>query len=390
MSGVAADSNLVSAPDYLVPGGGAGTVFAPQSGTGSPRPARTAPPHIPALDGLRGVAVLVVMAYHFSLGHLGTVGPLFGSGWIGVDLFFVLSGFLITGILLAAKGSPHFFRNFYGRRTLRIFPLYFGVLAIVFLVLPRFVPLKSLDLTSPGGTLPFWLYYSNIAVWLYGWPAPAMGHFWSLAIEEQFYLFWPLIVASLGIRRLIVFCSAAITAVIVLRAAATLAHVSWLATTYLTPFRADPLLIGALAAVLIRCYPGDLLRILRWVLICAGMTLLLLLIARGGLSLSDPVMRCAGYPVADIFFASSVVAAASGVGPFTNFLSARVLVTAGKYSYGMYVFHQLLKDVWDRYLPVAKFGLIGHAVLATLATFAISYLSWQFYEVRFIRLKRFF
>ena len=109
--------------------------------------------HLPGLDGLRGLAILLVMAVHFVGGATPQTSgerlavKLGSYGVLGVDLFFVLSGFLITGLLLDAKGRPHYFRNFYARRTLRIFPLYYAVLAMLFLVLPRLAPLP------PGDTL---------------------------------------------------------------------------------------------------------------------------------------------------------------------------------------------------------------------------------------------
>jgi peptidoglycan/LPS O-acetylase OafA/YrhL len=349
-----------------------------------------ATPHIAALDGLRGIAVLAVMAYHFSLGHLPYAGRLFGSGWTGVDLFFVLSGFLITRILNESKGRHQFFLNFYARRTLRIFPLYFGVLIVVFGVIPKFVSLESLHLNSPGGELPFWLYYSNIAVCLYGWPAAAMGHFWSLAIEEQFYLVWPLIVWSLSRRRLLHFCVAIIAAVNLIRVLAVFAHVSAVMTTYLTPFRIDTLLIGSAAALLVRSHPLIARRFARPVLIGSGMILVWMIAARSGLSPTDAVVRAAGYPLLGIFFGSAVLSAATGGGIFTSALSLKALTHAGKYSYGMYVFHQLLKDVWDAIFPVASIGLLAHAACATAATFGVAYLSWNLYEVHFIKLKRFF
>src|SRR5882672_5687186 len=104
---------------------------------------------IPALDGLRGVAILMVLLNHFLPDRnyapsrvMTWLSNAARSGWAGVDLFFVLSGFLITGILIEAKASPHYFRNFYMRRVLRIFPLYYGALVLVFVILP---PLQIFD-----------------------------------------------------------------------------------------------------------------------------------------------------------------------------------------------------------------------------------------------------
>jgi peptidoglycan/LPS O-acetylase OafA/YrhL len=145
--------------------------------------------HIPALDGLRGMAILAVMAFHFGLGAIPYAGGLFSAGWAGVDLFFVLSGFLITGILSDARGLPSFFTSFYARRALRIFPLYFGVLAVVFLTIPKVLPTAAVHFQGPGGQRPFWLYYSNFAVYFYGWPAHPVSHFWSLAVEESSTLY---------------------------------------------------------------------------------------------------------------------------------------------------------------------------------------------------------
>src|SRR6516162_4399451 len=123
-------------------------------------------------------------------------------GLFGVDLFFVLSGFLITGILYDARNEPHYFRNFYMRRLLRIFPLYYGVLALVFFVAPL-IPLLR------GATLNYlverqawaWLYAVNIHVAMHGdWSLSYINHFWSLAVEEHFYFFWPLVVFLLAHR----------------------------------------------------------------------------------------------------------------------------------------------------------------------------------------------
>jgi peptidoglycan/LPS O-acetylase OafA/YrhL len=145
--------------------------------------------HIPVLDGIRGLAILLVMLRHFTLGMRAesVVDSAFKSvtsvGWSGVDLFFVLSGFLITGLLLDSKYGPHYFRNFFARRALRIFPLYYAVLAVIFFALP-FTPLASLAeyATLRANQVWYWTYGSNVLNAIAGPSATPLttDHFWSL------------------------------------------------------------------------------------------------------------------------------------------------------------------------------------------------------------------
>ena len=157
------------------------------------RPLIPLPEHIPALDGLRGIAILLVLAFHTEL--LPTLKPLARDGWAGVDLFFVLSGFLITRILLKSRNSPRYFTNFYARRILRIWPVYFGILLFVFAS-------ERYRLLGDSATSWWWIslatFTQNFYIGAYGWNALPdwLGPTWSLGIEEQFYLIWPLLVKS--------------------------------------------------------------------------------------------------------------------------------------------------------------------------------------------------
>src|SRR4051812_20319548 len=151
---------------------------------------------IAQLDAVRGLAILMVIAHNQGV---------FADGWMGVDLFFVLSGFLITGILIDTRESAGYFKNFYGKRCLRIWPLYFVVIVFMFVIVPWLRPSEAhtvFDKSSPWWAYP--LFLQNVFVASPTSAAGALAVTWSLAIEEQFYFVWPWIVryASLAaIRR---------------------------------------------------------------------------------------------------------------------------------------------------------------------------------------------
>src|SRR5687767_573593 len=144
-------------------------------------------PYYTGLDGLRGLAILLILGYHnFSF------VPVFKHAWLGVDLFFALSGFLITDILLKSRKSENYLRNFYARRVLRIFPLYYLSLFIFFALLPDSMLLPESSGYYDANKHWFWVYLQN---WLFIFKTPDpttfLNHYWSLAVEEQFYIIWP-------------------------------------------------------------------------------------------------------------------------------------------------------------------------------------------------------
>jgi peptidoglycan/LPS O-acetylase OafA/YrhL len=230
---------------------------------------------LPVLDGIRGIAILPVIVYHTVL-HGGfdpttKVDRAFVRlslfGWCGVDLFFVLSGFLITGILYDTRGSVGYFKNFYTRRVLRIFPLYYGFLVLFFLVLfflvlPFLLPQNDGLCSVRKEQVWYWTYLVNIAIAYRGWPSDLIiAHFWSLAVEEQFYLFWPLVVFLFPRRTLMSLCCLMIGGGLVLRIVVRMLgyHV---AASVLTVCRMDELAIGGLLALSARdpCIFPELLR----------------------------------------------------------------------------------------------------------------------------------
>ena len=209
------------------------------------------PRRIPQLDAVRGVAILVVMMHNTSMKYpILHSERLFSAGWMGVDLFFVLSGFLITGILLDTKGSEGYFKNFYVRRILRIWPLYFSLIFFMF------VAVRFLNRSQYRGVIetssPWWaylLFLQNFVGPISTGAAGPLGVTWSLAIEEQFYLIWPLMVRFCSVNQLRRLAVAEMCISPVLRYYLSLHNVDLYTNVFC---RLDGLMAGALLALLIR------------------------------------------------------------------------------------------------------------------------------------------
>jgi len=377
--------------------------------------------HIPALDGLRGLAILLVLLFHFSIPTTNFTGlkraivHLPGAGWVGVDLFFVLSGFLITSILYDAKRTVGFFRNFYMRRVLRIFPLYYGVLFVAFVAVPLVRPITSATYQSLASH-QFWLwaYLTNYVQppggpdWVRreyvepGWSL--FTHFWSLAVEEQFYLVWPAIVFFLNRRILMAICGVLMAAALAIRVGRVVAHADLQLSYYYTFCRMDALAAGALLALASRGARGmhGLMKPAKWIGLAAGAGLLGLFVWKGeSFSFKDPMVNTAGFSLLAWFFAcvllwAVVTPAASVPGRFFNFSWLKFL---GKYSYGLYVLHGLLHPALDAYLPIDRLsrvlhspvlGAAAHLFLAAGISLLAAVASWHLYEKHFLKLKRFF
>ncbi len=364
---------------------------------------------IPALDGIRGLAILLVLMCHFAIyGGMrreAFIDALYYkisvAGWSGVDLFFVLSGFLITGILVDAKGQPHYFRDFYMRRVLRIFPIYYAVLALFFFAWPLLRQVDADYQSLSGDQWWYWTYLANVKLALDGWPQHlSLGHFWSLAVEEQFYLMWPAIVFFTRRHTLRWVCLGCILAAPCLRV------LHWwleqdLAAYVLVSSRMDALALGGLLALVAR-RPGGLAshRGSAWaVAIASGGALASIGVFRGGLVPEDPIVFTLGFSLlACLFGALLTLAVTATPGSWLErIFTSRPLALLGRYSYGLYVFHHIvIGDIRRSSFRVANYGdVLGsqlpmqflYILVSGAIIVAISVASWHLFEAPILRLK---
>jgi peptidoglycan/LPS O-acetylase OafA/YrhL len=383
----------------------------------------------PRLDGLRGLAILLVMLYHTTQYGIAR-GPVATSltlvptvGWSGVDLFFVLSGFLITGILLRARSSSTYYRTFYARRVLRIFPLYYAVLAFFLIVVPH-IPVFAYfnDFWNPGVKREgrwFWLYLSNVYVaWQGVWQHQTLDVTWSLAIEEHFYLLWPAVVRHCSERTLLRVCAATMVGALALRIGLTVAGTAPLVPYVLTPCRLDALATGAALALLVR-RPGGVAglvpRARRVGVVATALFAGCYAWARwagGGGSaghgyeaetvrmlsfMTRPAMRTVGYTLLCAIYGALLVQvlAAGSRSTWARVFEAGWLRSLGTYSYALYLFHFTVSILMLGFFTPAAHP--GHYVPAQLffwalaigASYGLARLSWLVLEGPMLSLKRY-
>lgn len=373
-------------------------------------------PRFRGFDGLRGIAILLVIAYHGVLtsryphAMLGPARRLLLAGWTGVDLFFALSGFLITSLLLreeqreAAAGRPPRFGlgRFYLRRGFRILPAFYAVLLLDVLVFSRFYMIPAADLgairETRFGLWPFATFWGNYAIAYLdaGRSANAYGVFWSLCVEEHFYLLWPLfllLVKSLRGR-----VAAAVAVGVLLALLRHLVIATWwdspLAVHYLSHYRMDSILWGGVAALLSgRLQLSDRRR---RVLIAAGGALVL------GLVLSDtmsvfPLGKPLGFSLG--FSALSLTASLGLLELVTRpsswaarLLEFSLLARVGKLSYGMYLLHFPMMDLAMLLIFAAPrrptmMNLALALVVFAVMTYAAAWVLHRMVERPFLRLR---
>jgi peptidoglycan/LPS O-acetylase OafA/YrhL len=320
---------------------------------------------IPALDGVRGIAVLAVMLFHCDI---------FPPGWVGVNIFFALSGFLITRILLdgSASGAAarDVLRAFYMRRALRILALAFLVAFIVGVV-------------SHSGWKTLW-HVSYVQNWL-RYPAEprSLGHFWTLAVEEQFYLVWPFVVLVTPLRRLPWICVAMLSIAALARTALYFGDMPFATEHFMrtaTIVSADSIPAGALVAILLEL--GDRRQHLRLVAasLAGGVGLLALVVYWYERSLHAGMVYILGETALAAAIASLLAVVV--LNP-PHWLRWPFLRWIGTISYGLYVFHGVLASWLRPSVP----SIVPRFVLIFGLSFALATFSWRFFEAPILRQK---
>jgi len=343
---------------------------------------------IPELDGIRGIAILLVLLCHMSFWKpFSALQPILFEGRVGVDLFFVLSGFLITGILLDGKGTPDAVKHFYIRRILRIWPLYFLTLAVLFVPLRRFLPANA----------TIWPYLAFIQNLMHSQnQGPFLQPFWSLAVEEQFYLVWPWVVLRTSLEGLEKLCVGLFVSAVVARIVLVALHVPADYIYVNTLCRTDAIAIGSLLAIYIRQTrsiwhqlprPGYLL------------TISILGFAIGILTprLFAPAQCTTSF--AAIGFAVLITQALAKRGTnahLARFLRHKSLMYLGQISFAVYLFNfpiyslchgSFVSGFLQRlHIPVSVRALVC-AVLANMILLSAGTFSWRVFENPILSLK---
>jgi peptidoglycan/LPS O-acetylase OafA/YrhL len=339
------------------------------------------------LDGVRAIAIWLVLLIHLTVrGELARIGPtldgfpraaflVLDHMWLGVDLFFVLSGFLITGILLDAKGSPTYFRSFYFRRIQRIVPLVVLVLAVLVVVAPRYWEWYALSA----------FFLSDFAPIFHVYGPPGAPPFWSLAVEEQFYLLWPILVLALSRRRLVLFAAAIVAVEPVLRyvQADSLLEVPWL--------RWDGLALGALVAVFVRSasFGRPAARRIVALGVAAIAALVVVEVAARNAALSGALRLSE----ADLLFALWILACVAWTGSRAGApMRSRAMRFFADTSFCVYLIHVPLIVAADG-LGIAAIrdpfaATFARAIVALPPTFALAALSYRYFEGPILRWRR--
>jgi peptidoglycan/LPS O-acetylase OafA/YrhL len=358
---------------------------------------------MPELDGLRAIAIALVMLYHIWLyrgpSPLGrAIGRFASIGWCGVDIFLAMSGFLITGILVDSIGSPHYFKSFFIRRSLRIFPLYYAVMTLLVAAALTAsaigIPLQKLGLETIDRVWINYLYITNFAMALKGSDWVPMDIAWSLAIEEQFYLLYPFAVRWLSRGALLRLLAGAVLVAPIARYASSSLLAGGFAAAYALPFcRMDALALGGIAALALRSGDG---RLRAWLSRAALPLWIAAAAILATLVRTDVAFIVVGYPFVSAATAATIVQLQLGRWrPLRAALGYPPLVAIGKISYGLYLLHLFARAAvmfgplggvfagFERDLPLSALRALAVVAIAI----AMAAISWFAFEKPILGLK---
>lgn len=341
------------------------------------------------LDGLRGIAALMVIFYHFFIdlelktNIINLIKKVSTIGQTGVTLFFVLSGFLITRILLNEKTSKSFFKSFYWRRIIRIFPLYYFFLLIFYFLLPFF---SKIPLNSEHANISYYfIFLQNLAI-TFNWNSYGPVHYWSLAVEEHFYILFPLIVYYSNIKNLKLICYFLIVFSILTRILLVFNHYE----VYFFSFSAfDAIVFGALVSIFeyenkLKLYFNSLIKFFIYFFLPA---VILWIIFSGKRVEFMQIIKLSITSILYTYLIGYLVNSRSE-NKFNSILSNKFLLFTGKISFGLYVYHPLVLLLINQYLnPI---NIISNFILFLFITYFISWISWELFESRLLVYKKYF
>jgi peptidoglycan/LPS O-acetylase OafA/YrhL len=346
--------------------------------------------YVKEFDGWRGLGIcFVVLAHYFPVYLIGS--------WVFMEMFFVMSGFLITGILLDSKSKKHYYKNFIFRRVLRVFPLYYLALIILFFLIPN----SWVDLSYyRSHQIWFWTYMENWLFSVQGWPeVKALRHFWSLAIEEQFYIIWPLVVWMFSPKGLIRCCIFLFFFSIVFRN-------TGMYFGFVMPFpyvatfgRMEGIVLGAIIAVLCRTNKSILEKYTYFITVVAAFLSILVFLYTRTMRMEYQGQYIFNYTLVDIFFAGMIVMTMCNneLTALKRLLNQPVFKQLGIMSYCIYIFHHPIQViVSEQYYTyflaysgsdnIAKLICVG---LAFLITVPVVYFLHKKVEVPMWKLKKY-
>lgn len=343
--------------------------------------------HILPLDGLRGIAVLMIMFYHYELIPYNTILPGLSSiikfGQTGVTLFFVLSGFLITRILLKNRREHGYFKNFYMRRTLRIFPLYYFFLLLSYFILPL---IGIGETPSLEKQTPFYLFYQNIAI-TFNWSWDGPFHYWTLAVEEHFYLFWPFIIYYFSIKNIYKIIIGIVLIAIISRA---YLFTEGFEVFYFTICRMDAIALGSLVGLME--YQHNYKLNIKWKYYLLSLVFVTVVFGflwveyRNQSNAYIQIIKDLAYSYIYMLLLLAIVTSDASffLIKMKQFLSNKFLIYIGKISFSLYIYHGMCN------LLVSKMA-INNFYLSITACFGLACIvascSYYFFEMPFLKMK---